>query len=100
MTKVRRAVLDPSPDGKKETEAVQFDPTPNAPPHVVASLKSPAFGPEREIPKIERAVLPLLVRFIVCAPLVEPIACPVNVRFVELRLARAASTPVPLRLTL
>ena len=100
LVKVKKAVLEPTPEGDKETEAVQFDPTANTPPHVVVSLKSPAFGPDNETPKIERAVLPLLVRFIVCAPLVQPIACPVNVKLIELRLARAARTPIPLRLTL
>jgi hypothetical protein len=100
VAKVRKAVLAPNPEGEKDTEAVQFDPTPIAPPHVVANLKSPAFGPDKETPKIESAVLPLLVRLIVWAPLVEPIICPANVRLVEFRLACAAITPVPLRLTL
>ena len=89
---VKVAVLDPGAVGVKVTLMVQLPLAATEPPQVVVWPKSPELVPERAIPVMVKAVLPVLFRVTVCPALVVPRFWLVKVR---LDAVRPATGPLP-----
>jgi hypothetical protein len=95
------AVAVPADVGAKTMEMVHFAPAASELPQVVVSLKTPASAPDRVMPVIAKAALPVFMRVAVCAALLLPVATEPKVSVAGVSVAAGAVTtavPEPLML--
>lgn len=95
---VKVAMRVPLPAGVKVTLTAQLTLAGSELPHVVVSAKSPALAPEKVIPVMESATLPVLSKVKLWPPLVVPRPWLLNTRLAVVMLAMGP-VPVPIRFT-
>jgi hypothetical protein len=90
------AVAAPADVGVKTTEIVQFAPAASELPQLFVSANTLAFAPERVMPVIVKAALPVLVRVAVCAALLLPVVTEPKASVAGVNVAAGAvTTDVP-----
>lgn len=95
---VKVAVRVPLAAGVNVTLTEQLAPPASELPHVVVSANSLALAPEKAIPLIDSAALPVLLRVKLCALLVVPRFWLANTRL-DVEMPAMGELPVPLRFT-
>ena len=89
-------VLTPADLGAKLTLTVQLEAGASVGVHVLVVVKSPVAA----IPLILRFAVPVLVRLMTCAELVDAAFCVPKVSVLRSRDTSGTATPVPLKITL